>query len=116
MMVRRLLHLDLMDEMHLYLVRRRDVHFVDELQNLDVLIRDVHQTLVDARPDVMDVVQVGAELRYLQRMDCYLRAEDVALLRQSRMDYFRQQVAVAYLLRQVQPVKLGLLELQVSLA
>ena len=106
-------HLDLMDEGHLYLVRRRDVHFVGAPQNLDVRIRDVHQTLVVVRPDAMDVVQVGAELRYLQRMDCYLRAEDVALLRQSRMDYFRQLVVVAYLLQQVQPVKLGLLELQV---
>jgi hypothetical protein len=106
-------HLDLMDEMHLYQVRRRDVHFVGALQNLDVLIRDAHQTLVGAHRDAMDEEQVGAELRYLQRMDCYLRAEDVALLRQSRMDYFRQLVVVAYLLRQVQPVKLGLLELQV---
>ena len=80
MMVRRLLHLDLMDEVHQYLVLRRDVRFEDALQNLDELILDVHQTLVGARRDAMVVVQVDAELRYLQRMDCYLRAVDAAYL------------------------------------
>jgi hypothetical protein len=77
-MVRRQLHLDLMGEVHLYLVLRRDVHLVGALQNLDELILDVLQTLVDARPDVMVVVPADAELRYLQRMDYYLRAVDVA--------------------------------------
>jgi hypothetical protein len=112
MMVLRQRHLDLMGEVHLYLVLRRDVRLVGALQNRDAQILDVHQTLVDARQDAMVVVQVDAELRYLQRMDCYLRAEDAAYLWMylMRMDYFQLLVAAAYLLQQVQLMKLDLLE------
>ena len=112
MKVLHLHHLVLMDEVHLYLALRRDVRLVGALQNRDAQILDVHQTLVDARQDAMVVVQADAELRYLQRMDCYLRAEDAAYLWMylMRMDYFQLLVAAAYLLQQVQLMKLDLLE------
>ena len=73
-------HLHPLDVVHLHLVRRRDVHLVDAQQNLGEQIRDVHQTLVDVHQDVMDVVLVDVELRHLQKMDYYQRAEDVAYL------------------------------------
>ena len=103
---------DLKDEEHLYLAHRLDVHLVGALQNLDVLILDVHQTSVDAHLDEVVVVQEDAELRYLQRMDCYLHAEDAAYLLRylQRMDYFRLLVDAAYLLRKMQLMKLDLLE------
>ena len=71
-------HLFLLDVVHLHLVRHRDARLVGVLQNLDVLIQDVHLTSVDARRDEVVVALVGAELRHLQRMDCCLHAEGVA--------------------------------------
>ena len=73
--------------------RQEDAHLADALQNLDVQIRDEHQTLVDALLDEADVVQVDAELRHRQRMDCCQRVVDVALQMVLRMDCCLQQVA-----------------------
>jgi DNA-binding ferritin-like protein (Dps family) len=58
-----------------------DVLVVDVQQNLDELILDADLTLVDVRLDVVVVVLEDVALRlHLNRMDCFQREVDVALM------------------------------------
>ena len=66
---------------------------------------------MDALLDEADVVQVDAELRHRQRMDCCQRVVDVALQMALRMDCCLQLVASLALEKLQQMVQL---ELQVE--
>jgi hypothetical protein len=58
-----------------------DVLVVDVQQNLDELILDADLTLVDVHLDVVVVVLEDVALRsHLNRMDCFQRVVDVALM------------------------------------
>jgi hypothetical protein len=58
-----------------------DVLVVDVQQNLDELILDADLTLVDVHLGEVVVVQVGVALHcYQNRMDCFQRVVDVALM------------------------------------